>query len=127
LPCYDGCDGDLLTPPIRVDPGGTFDWPFEGYVWRSASIPGSCRPTCEEPDFSSCGIGQVVDEGALVEITIYVTAVCNLDQCECPMGETSCLLDDTVTEGGSPGGPSTAVPVSFTHGSADPVMVDLAN
>jgi hypothetical protein len=124
IPCYDSCDGNLLTPPIRVDPGASFEWPFSGYVWSGASIPASCHEDCSQPEFGSCGIGHVVEPGALVEFEVYVRSECGLEQCECPPGETACMLGGN-TDGGE-GGLSNDVPISFTHGSADPVIIDLA-
>jgi hypothetical protein len=124
-PCYDGCDGDYLTPPIRVDPGASLEWPINGYVWNYTSIPDSCRPDCSQPEISSCGIGHLIDEGALVELQLRVASECALDQCECPVGETACLLDGNPSAGDG-SGPSTAVAISFTHGSPDTVMFDLA-
>lgn len=129
-PCYDGCDGDFVTPPIRVDPGASFDWPFPGYVWEHTAIPTSCRPECFEPEVGACGIGHVVDEGTLVELEIRVTAECDFGDpdtgvCECPPGEAACELEATNSINIDLG-PSTDVPISFTHGSPDPVIVDLA-
>jgi hypothetical protein len=126
-PCYDGCDGGYLTPVIRVDPGASYDWPFSGFVFESASIPSICRPDCVEPEISSCGIGHVVEPGSMVAFTLRVASGCAGDpMCECPEGESACALDFEDYSESLENGSKAEVSVAFTHGSPDPVLVDLA-
>ena len=122
-PCQALCDNQLLRKPIRVDPGASFDWSFPGYVYEDVSIPDGCRPYCEDPEINLCGIIRLVNMGALVELELLVTPECDQLMCECPMGENAC---DFSGEQGYAFGPTTEVLISFTHGSMDPVVVDLA-
>lgn len=126
-PCYDSCDGHYLTPIIRVDPGASFEWPFSGYVYEAVSIPDICRPDCSQPEISSCGVGHVVEPGAMVGFTFRVASQCEGDpMCECPQGESACALDFDEYSESAEFGTQAERSVSFVHGSPDPVVVDLA-
>jgi hypothetical protein len=86
-------DSDRL---VRLDPGASFEIPWDGYIWELISIDDACfdGPLCGEGFAVSCEAGRVVAPGSHLLLNVTAYAGCSMAEadCACPQGEASCEI-----------------------------------
>jgi hypothetical protein len=85
-------DGERL---VRIDPGASFEFAFDGYYWELLTIEDVClgEPVCP---FSvvGCHAGRVIPPGSLLSMNIQPATVCSFEEgeCTCPQAESACEI-----------------------------------
>ncbi len=90
----DSCDeSDYGRPPLRIDPGASFEWSFDAHVYESRSFAQGCGFEAGCWLGLECPAGVAVPLGAALVAELAIADSCVLGpECECPAGADSCEL-----------------------------------
>ena len=87
-------DGERL---VRIDPGASFSFDWNGSLWELVPIDDSCygEPLCGQGPSLGCEARRTIAAGAALSLRLVPHAGCTMSddsECACPPGESSCAI-----------------------------------
>jgi hypothetical protein len=122
----DSCDeSDYGHAPIRIDPGASVDWTFDGYAYEMRSFASECEIMAACWSGEDCPVGATVAAGASITAELMTTEEClAADECQCPAGQNACELPLLVASEELLGEPQPLT-FEFTHLGDEMPVVEL--
>ncbi len=110
---------------VRIDPGGSFEFHWDGYVWNNLDIEDCFDEPCSKEDGFGCLAGRIVEPGSLVSVSAVSYSDCTYTggaECVCPPGESACEL--LYVAGMTITGELPSATIEFEHDST-PIVLEL--
>lgn len=129
LVAADYCPGmcstdDGVVPSLRIGPGESLLFPFDGRVWTPHPVAESCQVelVCAPPQ--SCEVERRVAEGASLTLRVEAYTECNAMGCDCD-GATTCELPSLDVYQGIAGTPVTgSATFSYPDGNQPEIVLE---